>query len=354
MKVSKYSSTDIYVVGPYKSKGGVARSTLNMVLLFRLMGLHATISSARTTRLRPCRVIHLQGPMLLDYLKILFEVPKAIRIMTFHGWFLEEQMMSLRYMDTPLIKRIASTFFVVITWFINKFIFIPFTVHVVTAVSKITANKNGVRAIVVPNPFFDYYIKERLRECQIPKKDDNEIWLISYVSVGGGKFLSVIRLAKIVKMLNRLLSSRGKKVVLYLFGKDVPRWLERMYLKRDHAIRFMGYSDDYLCYLRNSDLFIAAYTMPELGHAVLEAVAVGVPIAKYTENPTDEEIEDGFSGLLAQNDVEMVKKIYHYVLCLDSMKNKLAENARRTLLKRRSPEYLIALWRVIMNSLLKS
>ncbi|MEM1831224.1 MAG: glycosyltransferase [Desulfurococcaceae archaeon] len=357
-KCMEPTSISVCVIGPYKGKGGVSRSTLNMVLLYKYLGFNAKLipSSILVSRKIPlhfCDVIHVQGPMFLNYIKLLFQAPRSVRIITYRGWVLEEQLTKLRYMDNlSLIRRVLSTFTTIIVYLVNKFVFIPFTIHLITAVSKITAKKNKVRAIVIPNHFFKYYIEDELRRCYGFNKDDNEVWIATYVSIGGGKFLSILRLIKTILLLNKLLVNDGKKAVLLIFGKDVPRWLEKICMKYSHVIRLMGYTNDYVCYLKYSDLFIAGYTMPELGHAVIEAVSLGVPIAKYTDNSLDEEIIDGFNGILAQHDTDMVKKIYDYVLHMKEMRDILARNAKETVLKRRSFMCIGNMWSMIVEKMM--
>lgn len=354
-------SINICLIGPFASEGGVARSVLNTAVLFRFMGLRVKLLPLfkhhrhllKLAYLHTCDVVHVHGPLLLEYIMLLFKASRSVRILTLHGWVLEEMITFLRYMyDIPLAKRIIVTFFILINWLVNKFVFIPFTVHIVTAVSKITAEKNKVSAITVVNPFLDYYIKERIKECSESNKSDNEIWITSYVSIGGGKILSIPRIIKVVVVLNKLLEAKGEKVVLHIFGKDIPKWLEELCMKYAPIVKLMHYRREYVCYLKSSDLFIAGYTMPELGHAVLEAISLGVPIAKYTDNPLDEEIIDGFNGILAQHDTDMVKKVYDYLLHMNKMRDLLAKNAKETILKKRSPTYISGVWRIIIEKMM--
>ncbi|MEM0031476.1 MAG: glycosyltransferase [Candidatus Nezhaarchaeales archaeon] len=362
---SQHLDTSILVceIGPFESEGGVSRSVLVITLLFRLLGFRVKlIPLSKQQLLRPaylhgCNVIHVHSQLLFEYIMILFKVPRSIKILTLHGWVLEEQIIYLRYMyDVPLVKRIISTFFVFISWLINKLIFIPFTVHIVTAVSKITAEKNKVNAIKTINPFIEYYIRKQIKECNELNKSNNEIWITSYVSIGGGKILSIPRIVKVAVILNKLLENKGKKVVLHIFGKDIPKWLEELYLEYDPAVKIMHYRRDYICYLKNSDLFIAGYTMPELGHAIIEAISLGVPIAKYSEDPADEEIIDGFNGIVAQNDSDMVRKLYEYIMSINEKRAVLAKNAKITILRKRliNYNYVKVIWYTILKHCLKT
>jgi glycosyltransferase involved in cell wall biosynthesis len=113
----------------------------------------------------------------------------------------------------------------------------------------------------------------------------------------------------------------------------------------------MGYVNDYMEQLKKADLFLAGYTFPELGYAVLEAMCVGVPVAKFTENTELEEIVDGFNGILARSDQEMVEKLTKYILSKDEMKEKLSINAKNTIIRKRDPRYIATIWKIIIREL---
>jgi len=117
-------------------------------------------------------------------------------------------------------------------------------------------------------------------------------------------------------------------------------------------IRFMGYVKDYLDRLKRADLFLAGYTFPELGHAVLEAICAGVPVAKFTEDSELEEVIDGYNGILATSNEEMVEKLTKYILNMDEMKRVLATNAKNTIVKNRDPKYIAVMWRTVINKLI--
>jgi len=92
--------------------------------------------------------------------------------------------------------------------------------------------------------------------------------------------------------------------------------------------------------------------MPELGHAVIEAISLGVPIAKYMENVPEEEIKDGMNGILAYNDSEMVLKLYNYVTNIDLYKAKLSRHAQESILLSRSLKKIALIWNVIIKKFL--
>jgi glycosyltransferase involved in cell wall biosynthesis len=103
--------------------------------------------------------------------------------------------------------------------------------------------------------------------------------------------------------------------------------------------------------LKTADLFLAGYTFPELGYAVLEAMCAGVPVAKFTEKPELEEIIDGFNGILAETDQEMIEKLTNYILNMGEMKKRLSTNARNTIVKRRCSSRTAIAWKIILRAL---
>jgi len=207
------------------------------------------------------------------------------------------------------------------------------------------------KAIIVPNPFPCSSI-DSLRNHQ-RSNSISEVLLTTYVSIGGGKVLSIPRLIKIVRLLNKRLEGLGinKRVILHIYGKDLSQSIVEK-IRKYPDVRFKGYVDDFVTRLRNYDLFLAGYTFPELGHAVLEAMCVGVPVAKFTDNPELEEIIDGFNGILAIDDKEMVEKLVKYILNINKIKIHLAVNAIKTIIRRRTLKYIGAIWKAIIKVLL--
>jgi len=343
--------TRICIVGPFGFPGGVARSVFYMALMYRLAGFDVVpVPYPKRVSLRSCDVIHTQGPLFLSFLKMLAENRKAVKIITFHGWVFDERLFNLRYGESNVLKRVVKFVFSVLVWLLNKAIFLRFY-HIKTAVSKITARKNGVNALVIPNP----YVEKRVTCIDNPYSPDDVgyVKFVTYVSIGGGKILSVFRLIKIVLILNKLLMPLNKKVKLYIFGKDLPSSIRSLIDKYSEYITYMGYRADYLCYLKYADLFLAGYAMPELGHAVVEAIAMGVPVAKFTENAEEEEIVDGVNGILAHSDDEMVKKLYNYVINMKEIKPKLSLSARTTILHNRNIKRVLLKWTALILILMR-
>ncbi len=348
----------VCVIGLEPSEmGGVARSTLYLMYLYKILGYSVVWLGSkriRFSRLSKCDIVCAQYPLDPESsVKLILLGRKTRKILTLHGWVLDETKIFV-FTSRDLKDKIKILFvyiMVAINWLLHRYILIPFVYDYVTAVSYITAKKNNVKAVIIPNPTI-------CRDSELSKKlhknatDIREVVFVTYISIGGGKILSIPRLVNIVNSLNKRLSNLGVKerVVLHIYGKDVPHHIVDV-LSKFPCVKFMGYVKDYPDRLKQSDLFLAGYTFPELGHAALEAMCAGVPVAKFTEDPKLEEIMDGFNGILALSDEEMVEKLLNYVLNMNEMKNKLAINARNTIVKRRDPRRVAIMWKILIESI---
>jgi glycosyltransferase involved in cell wall biosynthesis len=355
----------VCLIGPDPNDvGGVAKSMRYLTHIYKILGYDCVWLSSRNVSfalLRECSIIHVHGPLgTLTMLKMLL-LRKAKKVLTLHGWVLDEakvKVLTAQHLLEKMRLLLAYYLFVVLNWILHKLLFIPFLYDYVTAVSRITAKKNGVKALITPNPApcKNAPFHKDNRANQTPNRSNkDEIVFVTYVSIGGGKILSIPRLIKIVHLSNQRLRDLGinKRVILYIYGKDVPQHIiER--LSKIPYVRFMGYVKDYPERVKEADLFLAGYSFPELGHAVLEAICAGVPIAKFTEDPSQEEIIDGFNGILAFNDEEMLEKLTKYIIDMDNLKKTFAINAENTILRKRSLKYIAVMWKVIIENLMKN
>jgi glycosyltransferase involved in cell wall biosynthesis len=91
--------------------------------------------------------------------------------------------------------------------------------------------------------------------------------------------------------------------------------------------------------------------MPELGYAALDAISLRIPVAKITSDLYKEEIIDGFNGILARDDSELVEKIMEYITKYEKMKDYLCTNAIKTILRKRSIKFQQKIWKIVINGL---
>ncbi len=94
-------------------------------------------------------------------------------------------------------------------------------------------------------------------------------------------------------------------------------------------IQFLGYRDDRLEYLKSFDLFVMTSTLEGIPRCLMEACAMGTPVAAYDIPGIDQLISDGKTGLLAKlGDRDGLKAKWLQILDDKSLANSLGENAK--------------------------
>jgi glycosyltransferase involved in cell wall biosynthesis len=355
----------VCVIGPPPSeKGGVARATLMYIYMFKkILGCYTILlpinllSTLRNNRvlklLRSCNVIHLQGPLGL-LLLVLFTATRRPRIiiMTLHGWVVKETLIYYSRSNEKTLKKFLTLINIMVQWNFYRYLLSRSIIDYITSVSKITARENGIRnAIIVPNAILCRPLDDPCKDHS--KRHKHNFRIVTYVSIGGGKIESVPVAVTIINHVNKLLKLSNLQIsaILEIYGKDVPDNIIQT-ISRLPFVKYMGYVSDFKERIKGADLFLMAYTFPELGFAALEAVCMGVPLAKLTADPTEEEIVDGFNGILATSPYEMAVKMYNYLLKRDEQKCFMAKNAISTILRKRDPQVISLYWKYILGSLL--
>jgi len=331
------------------SRGGVAESMLYLALIYKMLGYNVVWVETRRTSfstLRICDIIHVHGLSLRLKAFWLILLRKPRKLLTLHGFILDEVRTSLYFSHGVLgtFKALIEYINISIHWIVHKLILIQLIYDYVTAVSYVKARKNHVRAIVIPNPII-------CRSSGSPETPlllhPDEVLFITYVSPGV-RITNLPKLVKVVYLVNKNLERLGvkKHVVLHVYG-DVPPALLKT-LSRYPFVKFMGYVSDFIKRLSVADIFLDGFPSAELGHTALESICVGVPVAKFTEDPSLEEVVDGFSGILAISDEEMVEKLTRYVLNMDEMKKMFVRNARN-ITQKRDLRRIAIMWRTIIG-----
>ncbi|MDI9624717.1 MAG: glycosyltransferase family 4 protein [Methanothermobacter sp.] len=277
-------------------------------------------------------IVHVHGPIGIRNTLKLYKCKKPI-ILTLHGWVTDEILTEI--WTNPSIINFLYFFYALFNWVLHRLIFIPFIYKGrVTAVSRITMEKNGVKGVVIPNAFIPENVDKKVNECKNLSFDD--FTLITYVSIGGSKVASIPKLSRIITEANK---RTGKKIQLLVFGDT---------LKVDNPyIKMMGYQKDFLCYLKSANMMLLGYEMSELGYAVMEAGYLSVPIAKFKGE--FEELKDGIHGIIAENEEEMIQKLVEAVENPSRLRE-WGENLREYILKTRSPSVIAEKWQTFLES----
>jgi len=339
-------------------KGGVARAMLYLAFIYRMLGYNVVwleIQRANFSTLSTCDIIHVNVPLRFKNLWLIL-LRKPRKILTLHGLILDEARSSLYLSHTILekLKALVGYINISIHWIAHKFILIPLIYDYVTAVAYIKVKKNNVRAIVIPNPITCKMISGHGEKSLTPHSI--EVIFGTYVGAGGWieVLLGLVRIVRVIYLINRRLKelSNKQQVILHVYGDVPPILLEA--LSKYSFVKFIGYLErsEFIKRLSTADLFIERFPLPELRYITLEAMCVGIPVAKFSMDPESEEMVDGFNGILATSDEEMVEKLTKYILNMDEMKRALATNAKNTIVKNRDPKYIAVMWRTVVNELI--
>lgn len=275
--------------------------------------------------------IHVHGPIGIRNTLKLYRCGKPA-VLTLHGWVVDESLTEIR--TNPSIIKFLHVLYSLFRWALLR-LFLPFIYEGrVTAVSKITMEKNGVKGVVIPNAFIPKDVDKKVANCKDLSFEN--FTLVTYVSIGGSKVSSIPKLSRIIREVNK---RTGKNVQLLVFGDPVK-------IDNPH-IKMMGYRDDFLCYLKSANMMILGYDMSELGYAVMEAGYLSVPIAKFKGK--FEELKGGFHGIIAETEEEMIQKLVEAVED-PSLTLKWGENIKNYILETRSPGVIAKKWQKFLES----
>ncbi|MBI3456036.1 MAG: glycosyltransferase [Candidatus Rokubacteria bacterium] len=124
-----------------------------------------------------------------------------------------------------------------------------------------------------------------------------------------------------------------RDVQFLLVGRGTHEGVLRRHATRLTAgarVRFVGgvARDDVVRYYQAADVFVFASTTETQGLAVLEAMAVGVPVVAVRASGVEEAVVDGVSGLLVPEEREVFAAAVREVLGDAGLAGKLASGAR--------------------------
>lgn len=99
-------------------------------------------------------------------------------------------------------------------------------------------------------------------------------------------------------------------------------------LTHKNRIEFMGYRDDRLELLQSFDLFVMTSTLEGIPRCLMEATAMGVPVAAYNIAGIDQLIEHEKTGLLAPfGEKELLSEYWEQLLFDEDKAKMLSDNA---------------------------
>lgn len=203
---------------------------------------------------------------------------------------------------------------------------------------------NGVDKVIVPS----YFLKDVLVNCY--QTDPQKIKVIrNAVALEGcrgslpesgslriitvGRLIRHKRVDRILKAISEL-AQEFPDVELLVVGEG-PEGSElkklSQELKIEEQVRFLGSlgHEDVMKLLKGSDIFVLVSVYEGLPHAVIEAMACGVPVIATNIKGTNEVVKDNDTGLLVaveDDGKELATKIAH-LLRDKELRNRLSRNA---------------------------
>ena len=146
-----------------------------------------------------------------------------------------------------------------------------------------------------------------------------------------GQMISRKNIFDILDIFNDL-STKHSNLKLILLGDGDQRAELELYankLTNNSNIEFLGFRDDRLALLQSFDLFVMTSTLEGIPRCLMEATAMGIPVAAYNIAGIDQLITHEKSGLLAKlGDKETLTQYWEKLLFDTDYANELTNNAR--------------------------
>ncbi len=197
-----------------------------------------------------------------------------------------------------------------------------------------------------------------LSEVEAQRNKDNPVKSTTEKRVGFiGQMISRKNIIDVLDIFDEL-ATEHETLQLILVGDGDQRVKLETYskkLKNNHKINFLGFRNDRLELLQSFDLFVMTSTLEGIPRCLMEAFAMGIPVAAYNIPGIDQLITHDETGLLAsQGDKETLKTYWEKLLFNKSVAQALADNARQFVhlhysAKRMADEYMDLYKRLTKN-----
>ncbi len=199
---------------------------------------------------------------------------------------------------------------------------------------KLTYIQNGV----------DLSEVDKQRQQENPLKSNDNEKRIGFI----GQMISRKNIFDILNIFESLSAKHSDIRLIFVGDGDQRKQLE-VYASKLNSfpnIEFLGFRDDRLILLQSFDLFVMTSTLEGIPRCLMEACAMGIPVAAYNIPGIDQLIEHDRTGLLATpGDKKTLETYWEKLLYDQATANVLAENARTYVnthysAKRMADEYL--------------
>lgn len=117
-----------------------------------------------------------------------------------------------------------------------------------------------------------------------------------------GQMISRKNIFDLLDIFNELADSHPDLELTLLGDGDQRKDLERYAsdLSNCEKIKFLGFRDDRLLWLKSFDLFVMTSTLEGIPRCLMETMAMGIPVAAYDIPGIDQLVDHGKTGLLAR------------------------------------------------------
>ena len=161
----------------------------------------------------------------------------------------------------------------------------------------------------------------------LPRADNKNIKKIGFV----GQMISRKNIFDILDIFNDL-CEKHDNIILQLLGDGDQRVELEAYtqnLTHKDKIEFLGFRDDRLELLQSFDLFVMTSTLEGIPRCLMEATAMGIPVAAYDIAGIDQLITHEKSGLLANlGDKATLSRYWEKLLFEQDYADEMTKNAR--------------------------
>jgi glycosyltransferase involved in cell wall biosynthesis len=146
-----------------------------------------------------------------------------------------------------------------------------------------------------------------------------------------GQMISRKNIFDILDIFNTLCDKHNNLKLILLGDGDQRKELEAYANELPHKnkIDFLGFRDDRLELLQSFDLFVMTSSLEGIPRCLMEATAMGIPVAAYNIAGIDQLVTHDQSGLLAKlGDKETLTQYWEKLLFDEEYATKLTNNAR--------------------------
>jgi len=149
---------------------------------------------------------------------------------------------------------------------------------------------------------------------------------------------------------------KNNNTELLLLGDGDSRQKMETYantLPSAEAIHFLGFRNDRLALLNQFDLFVMASSDEGIPRCLMEAIAMGIPVAAYNIPGIDQLVMHKETGLLAEyGDKETLRSYWEKLLTDQTYSRNLAEKGRHSVIKRYSAQRMANEYTALYQTLL--